>query len=95
MQYCTNRFDKVQSSFDLAYYEITDGPEIRTILTGFYRFAMSFGDLYETVQCFSQARDVIVFELYVEQLMTLHDGEYISMFSALGLAYQDSADLWA
>jgi hypothetical protein len=57
MMYCAELLDQNKSAFDLGWYEIVDGADMRAVLTGFYRIFLGFGDLYRIATCVWSSAD--------------------------------------
>ena len=93
--FCFDMIEKTQSAFDLGYYEIMNGADMRAMWTGFYRTALGFGDIYETVKCFAWATDLVQFAHFFTQLTNITGNEFFGKVSAVGQSYQATQDLWA
>jgi hypothetical protein len=93
MLYCWQLVNQAQVGYALAFSEITDGANMRTILTGVYRSFMGIQDLLYSVRCVTMADDFGVFALFASQIMRL-GGDYLTLFAALGETYKDTSDLW-
>jgi hypothetical protein len=95
MMYCAEIFDQTQSAFDLGYYEIMDGADMRAVFSGFYRVFLGLGDLYRAARCVVSATDLGVFALFFNQLTNLNGNDFMAKVGAFGQTYQAATGLWS
>jgi hypothetical protein len=95
MMICTKMLDRTQAALDLAYYEIVDGADMRTMLKGGYRAFLGIGDIFGTAACFWEALDLGAFAVFFDQLTSISDKDFIELLNLVMQSYQDATDLWA
>lgn len=87
MKFCSKMLDQTQSAFDLGYYEVLNGADMRTSLTGFYRIFLGFGDFYTTAKCVFNAADLGMFAVFYNQMTKVSGNDFMAKIGSIGQAY--------
>jgi hypothetical protein len=94
MMLCTKMLERTQSAFDLAYYEVIDGADVRTMLKGGYRAFLGIQDLFGTIGCFWYALDLGAFTVFFDQMSNIRDRDFLELLNAVTQSFKDASDLW-